>query len=37
MNVPLQLPEPGSYTIEASIDEGAAVHSLPFLAVGQPA
>jgi len=34
MNVPLQLPEPGSYTVEATIDEGAAVHSLPFLAVG---
>ncbi|HEY7280611.1 MAG TPA: hypothetical protein VID47_03355 [Actinomycetota bacterium] len=34
MNVPLQIPEPGSYTVEASIDDGAAIHSLPFLAVG---
>ncbi len=33
MNVPLQIPEPGSYTVEASVDEGAAIHSLPFLAV----
>ena len=33
MNVPLQIPEPGSYTIEASIDDGAAIHALPFLAV----
>jgi len=33
MNVPLQIPEPGSYTLEASVDDGAAVHALPFLAV----
>ena len=33
MNVPLQIPEPGSYTVEASVDDGAAIHSLPFLAV----
>jgi hypothetical protein len=38
MNVPLQLPEPGSYTIEANVDEGAVVRSFPFLAVAtQPA
>ncbi len=37
MNVPLQLPEPGSYTIEASVDEGAGVRSFPFLAVSAPA
>ena len=33
MNVPLQVPEPGSYIVEASVDEGAAVRSFPFLAV----
>jgi hypothetical protein len=37
MNVPLQIPEPGSYTVEASVDEGAAIHSLPFLAVAAQA
>ncbi|MFL5798146.1 MAG: DUF6941 family protein [Actinomycetota bacterium] len=36
MNVPLQLPEPGSYTIEASVDEGTVVRSFPFLAVSVP-
>ena len=36
MNVPLQVPGPGSYTVEASVDDGAAVRSFPFLAVAQP-
>jgi hypothetical protein len=33
MSVPLQLPEPGSYIVEASVDDGAVLRSFPFLAL----
>ncbi len=36
MNVPLHVPGPGSYIIEAVVDEGAAVRSFPFLAAQIP-